>query len=196
MIYKNFIITAISGVLAGCVPAYQLPAGMESAVLVLNTNDRGVRNLWFYHYPGGFDGYNCSASPAQAIAILNNQSLVTKYPSDRGRNGEFVFTNIQAGKPFRLGALYPTYQLAGNGIDMTLCQPHVRFIPRVGVTYHIVHAEEGDVCNLAISAADTAGNEVEVDFERLPICFDSKNMSGIWFDDIQRFYEANPDLYK
>jgi hypothetical protein len=77
-----------------------------------------------------------------------------------------------------------------------LCQPHVRFTPVSGGKYVAVHGEAGDSCSMALFSVDEHGKRHPIAFDRLPVCYDSKNQGGAWQNPIKEEFERNPGAYR
>jgi len=181
--------------LVGCVTAYVPPTDANSASLTLETIDSRVSNLWFYHYPRGFDAYRCSATPAEAIAILHNVSIATMY-ADKGKNISSVTVKIPAGAPFRFATQVPALIETGVTDKWQLCQAHIRFTPLPGGQYVAVHGVGGDFCNMQLYSINGTANRKPVSYEKLPVCYDPKNDGGGWKSPVKESFDRNPSAYK
>jgi hypothetical protein len=193
---RHVVVCCWSALLVGCVTAYAPPTGSNSASLTLETVDSRVSNLWFYHYPGGFDAYRCSAAPAEAIAILHNVSIVTSY-ADKGKNVSSVTVKIPAGAPFRFATQVSSIvgvELAG--IKAQFCQAHVRFTPLPGGQYVAVHGVGGDSCNMELFSVNDTTQREPVPYEKLPVCYDPKNDGGAWKGPVEERFNSDPSAYK
>jgi len=194
---RLFLVSCGLALLAGCVTAYAPPKDANTAYLTLETLDPVTRNIWFYHYPGGFDTYRCSAFPTEGMAILHDVGIPTKIYANEGKNVSSVTVKIPAGAPFRF-ATQAAFISGRDGlfVESTLCQAHLRFTPLRGAKYVAVHGAGGNYCDMSLSAIDDTGGRTQVPHEILPICFDSKNQLGAWKKPIEEKYEKDPGAYR
>jgi hypothetical protein len=193
---RHLIACCCPALLVGCVTAYVPPTDSNSASLTLETIDSRVSNLWFYHYPGGFDAYRCSATPAEAIAILHNVSIATLY-ADKGKNVSSVTVKIPAGAPFRFATNVPSLTgIGAAGIKWQLCQPHIRFTPLPAGQYVAVHGVGGDFCTMELFSINDTGRLKPVPYEKLPVCYDPKNDGGGWKSPVEERFNRDPSAYK
>jgi hypothetical protein len=180
---------------SSCVTGYAPPPAGDVATLTIETSDTGTTNLWFFRYPGGFAGYECSHSPAQAIAILNNISLVSSY-ADGGKNLKTVTVTIPAGEPFRLATQASTYRGTVGDVLVSWCQPHLRFQPVTGARYVAWHGLAGNACRMVLYEVNDAGERRDAAFEALPPCFDPKSGNPHFLEYVREQYERDPSRYR
>ena len=178
---KIITFTLLSLFLSGCVSGFKQPEDGPMAKLTIKTLNDDVGNLWVYRYIGDVDTYNCSSEPSEAVAILNNMSVIGSY-ADKGEKLKEITINVRANEKIRLGVLYANYAPSGGSLNLGMCLPHLELIPKEAGRYEFVHSWDGKICD----SRYFSDNDSNPQHEFLPICFDSKNMAPLWESKIRK----------
>jgi len=171
-------IVAVGIALSSCAgrPTYVQPTAGQTAKLRIVTS-ADVKNVWVARYPGKAVEHKCAATPPEAIAILNNVSMLSSY-ADGGKNSNSVEVAIPAdGSEFRFGVPL-SYAVSASPTTITYerCIAHAGFIPRPGQTYVADHHLTSRTCGIRISRLADNGAKVAEPSSTYPECWDETLM--------------------
>ena len=193
----NLIVLITFGFLQGCVapPAYITPNNVPVAKLTINAGDPGGVNHWVIRFKGSMDKYNCSASPAEVIAILKNKSIFDNY-ADKGVNTNSVNLNIPAtGEIFRF--LIPAHyiKVRGNYVESTKCQAQIGFYPQPGREYLASYDFTKKQCEISLFEKSSNSQFHRIDKINYPPCLDNMGRNFIGRHFVLDYFKKHPKEY-